>query len=402
MTGADDDAALERAANEPVRSVELGRDRQRRDATRVEEPLEQREIRVAAVLERMRSEPLGREERPFEVRADDSWGDALRRQRADRVDERVLGRGDERRLVRGHADLEQRFARLLVLIARRREEVDAREPVHLQVDEPGHRDPAARRGREAYLDDAAVRDLDVAGQERPPDDGSFDSEPHLAPPTAAATEPPAPASRSRASLASMPARSETSATRASPSAAASAASTSASLAPLASATFRRARSRSFAFPGSTATISPPNVRPRRIIVTVEIAFSTSFCAVPALRRVEPATTSGPTTTATSWSAAAASGVPRAHVTATVRAPAAAAASTAASVNRVVPLALIPTTASFGPTASRSSSAGPSIASSSSPPLSATIATTSPGAQPKVGPHSNASSSASRPEVPAPT
>jgi hypothetical protein len=31
---------------------------------------------------------------------------------------------------------------------------------------------------------------------------------------------------------------------------------------------------------------------------VEIVFSTSFCAVPAFMRVEPAITSGPTTTVT--------------------------------------------------------------------------------------------------------
>ena len=34
------------------------------------------------------------------------------------------------------------------------------------------------------------------------------------------------------------------------------------------------------------------MRPRRIIVTVEIVFRMSFCAVPAFSRVEPETTSG--------------------------------------------------------------------------------------------------------------
>ena len=47
------------------------------------------------------------------------------------------------------------------------------------------------------------------------------------------------------------------------------------------------------------------MRPSRIIVTVEIVLRTSFCAVPAFSRVEPAITSGPTTTATSCSARAA-------------------------------------------------------------------------------------------------
>ena len=40
----------------------------------------------------------------------------------------------------------------------------------------------------------------------------------------------------------------------------------------------------------------PNVRPSRIIATVEIVFSTSFCAVPALSLVEPEMSSGPTDT----------------------------------------------------------------------------------------------------------
>ena len=35
----------------------------------------------------------------------------------------------------------------------------------------------------------------------------------------------------------------------------------------------------------------------RIIVAVEIMFRTSFCAVPDFMRVEPLTTSGPTTAA---------------------------------------------------------------------------------------------------------
>ena len=55
-----------------------------------------------------------------------------------------------------------------------------------------------------------------------------------------------------------------------------------------------ARSRSFSLVGRRSTIRFPYVLPRRTIVMVEIMLSTSFCAVPALRRVEPVTTSGPT------------------------------------------------------------------------------------------------------------
>ncbi len=65
----------------------------------------------------------------------------------------------------------------------------------------------------------------------------------------------------------------------------------------------------------------PYVLPRRIIEIVEIVLSTSFCAVPALRRVDPAMNSGPTTTAISWSTSAPSSEADAATTQAVSAPA---------------------------------------------------------------------------------
>jgi hypothetical protein len=166
---------------------------------------------------------------------------------------------------------------------------------------------------------------------------------------------------------------------------------------------RRARSRSFVFSGETATIRPAYVRPRRTIVTVEIVLSTSFCAVPALSRVEPATASGPTTTAISWSARPASALSLTHATAMRNAPASRATSSAASVYGVAPLALTPTTTSSVPIPSARRSAAPASRSSSASSVSpATTATTSPGRSPNVGPHSAASSAATLPDVPAPT
>ena len=50
---------------------------------------------------------------------------------------------------------------------------------------------------------------------------------------------------------------------------------------------------------------------------VENVLSTTFWAVPALSRVEPAITSGPTGTSTAWSTRAASSVPVAQTTAAV-------------------------------------------------------------------------------------
>ena len=66
--------------------------------------------------------------------------------------------------------------------------------------------------------------------------------------------------------------------------------------PVAITRLRRAAPAASRSSGRTPTIKAAYVRPSRTIVTVEIALRTSFCAVPALRRVEPATASGPTTT----------------------------------------------------------------------------------------------------------
>ena len=68
----------------------------------------------------------------------------------------------------GDAAVEQRVSGRPVAGCVRGGEVDAAEAVHLQVDEAGHRDPAAALRREADRDDAPVRDLDVAAQRARP------------------------------------------------------------------------------------------------------------------------------------------------------------------------------------------------------------------------------------------
>jgi hypothetical protein len=83
-------------------------------------------------------------------------------------------------------------------------------------------------------------------------------------------------------------------------------------------------------------------------VAVLSMFRTTFCAVPALRRVEPATTSGPVGTSIATAASRPMEDPGAPVTATVKAVAAPAWRIAASVYGVSPLALTPTTASAAP------------------------------------------------------
>ena len=92
-------------------------------------------------------------------------------------------------------------------------------------------------------------------------------------------------------------------------------------------------------------------------------FRTSFCAVPALSRVEPARTSGPTTTAISCSASSRElGVVRRRRRTTVSAPAAArGCERRRATYGVRPLALTPTTASVGrDRRARSSSRAPAV------------------------------------------
>lgn len=55
-------------------------------------------------------------------------------------------------------------------------EVDSREAVHLEVDEPQDRDPAARAGK-PDTGNASVDDLDVAPKQLSADDRGLDSEP---------------------------------------------------------------------------------------------------------------------------------------------------------------------------------------------------------------------------------
>ena len=210
--------------------------------------------------------------------------------------------------------------------------------------------------------------------------------------------PPAAASRSRAAAASTPASSMTIATLALPSAAASASSARSRGAPVAVITMRRTRARSFSFAALTSTMRLSNVLPSRIIEMVETMFSTSFWAVPAFSRVEPASSSGPTTTTISRSTARPSSESGAQTTHAVEAPAAAAASIAPSTYGVRPLALMPITASVAPTPAECTSRRPASASSSAASCSsdegasapARRASTWPGAEENVASHSDAS------------
>ena len=149
------------------------------------------------------------------------------------------------------------------------------------------------------------------------------------------------------------------------------------------------------------------------MLAVVSVLSTSLVAVPALSRVEPASTSGPGDGAMTIGRPArrsAAPIGRAlHWTRMVPAPRAAAVVSAPCTNAVTPLAEMPTTTSPRRTrarttraAARASSSAPSRERNTDCRPPAMIACTRPGRVPNVGGHSAASITPSRPLVPAPT
>ena len=109
----------------------------------------------------------------------------------------------------------------------------------------------------------------------------------------ARTTPPASASARSASARDKPSCCITIAVLTLPPAASMSRRASSRSTPVTSITIRSPRSTSFALIARRSTIRFPNVLPRRIIAPVEMALSTSFVAVPAFMRVEPVTASGP-------------------------------------------------------------------------------------------------------------
>src|SRR5918996_2458903 len=333
VSARDRDLMAQERLDESVRAGELGRDGHEADGPRGEQALEELHVRIPACGGGMNPETQGGEERSLEVHAEDAGPVRARRHLAEGGEELLLGSGDERGQIGRDAGLEQRVAGTAVAVGVGLEEVDAGEAVDLQVDEPRNGDASSVGRDEPVAGDPTVDDLDVASHEAAVDERGFDAEPHrpdLECPSARRMLCPDSSSRARASSAPTSARSETIATFASPFDAASAASTSSVSAPVAARTIRRTRARSFSFVAATSTMRLPNVFPSRIIEIVESMLRTSFCAVPALSRVDPARNSGPTTTTTGCSTTASSSDPATETTQAVRAPATAAVSSAAT------------------------------------------------------------------------
>ena len=150
------------------------------------------------------------------MRTEDAGPVRLGRHLAEGGEELLFGGGDECRQEGRDAGLEKGVSGMAVAVAVGGQEVDTGESVHLQVDEPGHGDPAAVRCCQSEPGHPTAEDLDVALHESAVDEGRFDAEPHGALSSARAMLRPDWSRRSRAFSASIPARSDTMATRASP------------------------------------------------------------------------------------------------------------------------------------------------------------------------------------------
>ena len=90
------------------------------------------------------------------------------------------------------------------------------------------------------------------------------------------------------------------------------------------------RPRSFRLDGRRFTMRFPRTLPVFAIAQVETMLRTIFCALPALRRVDPATTSAPVSTTISTSASRAIAVVGLELRLAVFAPRARAAASAAA------------------------------------------------------------------------
>ena len=145
VTARDGDLAAEQQLDDRRRARELGRQRDQPDGPRIEKALEQLGIGVAASARWVDPQAERRQERPFQMRAEDAGPVRLGRHLAEGGEELLFGGRDEGRQECGDTGLEQCLAGLAVAVGVGGEEVDTGESVHLQVDEPGHGDPVAVR-----------------------------------------------------------------------------------------------------------------------------------------------------------------------------------------------------------------------------------------------------------------
>jgi len=116
-----------------------------------------------------------RQERSFQVHAENAGTVRLGRHLAEGCEELLFRGGDERRQEGGDAGLEDGVGRGAIPLGVGREKVDACEAVDLEVDEARNGDTPAVRRRQAEAGDTAAENLEVAGNELPVDDGRFDA-----------------------------------------------------------------------------------------------------------------------------------------------------------------------------------------------------------------------------------
>ena len=187
----DDDRASGGGRSAPSAPRQLGRERHVGDQAALEQALEQVAVGVAA-RRRRRARRAARGERNGPSR----WTPRIRAapiavggtSRA--RDQVLLGRGDQGRLERGHAGLEQRLAGAAVAGRVGASEVDAAEAVHLQVDEAGRGDPAARAGASPTAATTPSAISTSPADSVAVDDRGLDAEPHSSSAAARRRRPP--------------------------------------------------------------------------------------------------------------------------------------------------------------------------------------------------------------------
>ena len=159
-------AARDELVDQLERPRQLGRQRHLGYRRRVEQPAQQRQVRRGKSRGSCTPARRGDRNGPSRCAPRTRAPMPVHGHRAQRVQQRGLRRGHERRLERRRPRRQQRLPHAHVPLVVGGHQVNAREPVDLQVDESRRGDPAPRAGA-AHGDDRSAVDLHVARHQAP-------------------------------------------------------------------------------------------------------------------------------------------------------------------------------------------------------------------------------------------
>ncbi len=161
------------AADDLLGPIEFGGDRHESDGPRCQESVERPVVTGEEMSRVVGTTTGGRQKRPLHVGGQPAGAARWIREHLVQAGERptvsIEVLGVERRLHSSCATPGEEAARDLVSLAIGYSKVDSGDPVHLQVDQAGHRDRRADRGTHTHSAHQSVDDLHVTADERSAD-----------------------------------------------------------------------------------------------------------------------------------------------------------------------------------------------------------------------------------------